>query len=300
MYRVVPLCCALALVLPVRAHAYDWPVKPFGVQHPVRGYFDDPRREKRPDGRLQESFHSGIDISAPDGTAVYAIESGRVSLRRGAVVVTSAGEHVFGYWHVRPAVLRGTYVFRHQLIGRIERGRGHVHLSESVGGVYLNPLRPDALAPYGDRTPPTVADAYLSAHGVPVDPSAVGGTVDLIAEAFDTPPLAPSPPFAQTRVTPALIRWRVVGLDGRIVIQWRTAIDFREHLLPSPLFAQVYAPGTIQNHANRPGDYRFYLARGWNTGAVPDGLYLLQIEAFDTRGNRGSRQLPFRIANQSS
>jgi hypothetical protein len=49
--------------------AYGWPVKPFNRQHPVRAYLNDPRNG-RGDAK---SFHFGIDISAPTGTAVYAV-----------------------------------------------------------------------------------------------------------------------------------------------------------------------------------------------------------------------------------
>ena len=51
--------------------AYGWPVKPFHRQHPVRGFFGDPRIGMTPKGMLS-SFHFGIDVSCPNGTPVYA------------------------------------------------------------------------------------------------------------------------------------------------------------------------------------------------------------------------------------
>src|SRR5919106_1148871 len=58
---------------------YGWPVQPFHVQHPVRGFFGDPRVGEAADGHVEsKTFHFGVDVSAPDGTAVYATTSGRV------------------------------------------------------------------------------------------------------------------------------------------------------------------------------------------------------------------------------
>ena len=51
--------------------SYGWPVKPFHRQHPVRGFFGDPRIAEDAHGTTH-SFHFGIDISCPDGTPVYA------------------------------------------------------------------------------------------------------------------------------------------------------------------------------------------------------------------------------------
>jgi hypothetical protein len=207
---------------------------------------------------------------------------------------------VYGYWHIRPAVKDGELVARHQLLGTVESGWSHVHLSESVGGIYLNPLRTGGIAPYSDRTKPMIDDVLLlQPRGGVANIAAVSGFVDLVADTYDTPPLAPPGPWAASRVTPALLRWRIVGIGG-VAVPWRTAIDFRRNLLPSELFDAVYAPGTLANRANQPGDYRFYLARGLDTHAVSNGVYVLQVLAADTRGNTAERALPFRVANQSA
>src|SRR5438270_676813 len=82
---------AAAFALRAAAYAYGWPVKPFDRQHAIRGSFDDPRQDMRKDGQPQYSFHSGIDISAPNGAPVYAVAAGWVSHRPDAIVVTSPG-----------------------------------------------------------------------------------------------------------------------------------------------------------------------------------------------------------------
>lgn len=287
------------LCLVLLAPAYDWPVKPFREQHPVRGFFDDPRRDMDVEGVRQQSFHSGVDISARDGTPVYAIEAGRVTLRRTAVVITSPAGHVFGYWHVVPAVARGAFVARHQLLGYVESRKKHLHLSESVAGGYVNPLRPGGLAPYVDDTRPQITDvALLTAAGGPVDITAVRGAVDVVVDCYDTPPLAPLGPWSHSRVTPALLRWQLLGPRG-VVSRWRIAIDFRRVLLPRSLFNLVYAPKTHENRASRPGDYRFYVARGLDTATLVPGLYHMQVWAADTRRNHTVALLPFLVAPQS-
>jgi len=55
---------------------HPWPLKPFDRQHPVRGLFGDPRIGDKGG----KSFHFGVDVSGLDGTAVYGVNGGRVSI----------------------------------------------------------------------------------------------------------------------------------------------------------------------------------------------------------------------------
>src|SRR5438094_782443 len=76
-------------------HSYGWPVAPFNRQHPIRGGFGDPRtlfnapptHDGVYHGAGQFTFHEGVDIAAPDGTAVYPVADGVV-----ATVATVADE----------------------------------------------------------------------------------------------------------------------------------------------------------------------------------------------------------------
>ena len=70
------LVVVLLLAAAGTASAYPWPLKPFDQQHPVRGFFGDPRSVYLNgvlsggfDGPSFLSFHQGIDISAPNGAA---------------------------------------------------------------------------------------------------------------------------------------------------------------------------------------------------------------------------------------
>jgi peptidase M23-like protein len=267
------LLAAVALATPAGARAYGWPLKPFDRQHVVRGGFEDPREHVGLDGSSSADFHFGIDIEAADGAAVYAVAPGRVRVRGQAVAVAGPGGHEFAYWHVVPAVASGRRVRLHELLGHVARGWGHVHFAERDRGRYVNPLRADALTPYADRTRPHVLAIALDR---------LGPRIDLVAEAFDRPPVPVGlGPWHGVRLAPALVRWRLGSGP------WRTAVDFRRSLYPAGAYDRVYAPGTRQNHPGRPGCYRFWLARSLDTRRLADGRYRLEVEALDTRGNVG-------------
>ena len=262
------------------AGSYGWPLRPFNRQHPVRAFFNDPRIG---DGG-SHAFHFGIDISAPDGTPVYAVEAGTVYIEGGRAVAVLAldGSRTFGYWHVVPAVKSHQFVRLHQLLGHIEKGWEHVHFAERTGGHYVNPLRFGALGPYADRMPPTVA-------GIDFVPTRQG--VEIVADAYDMPQPRVAGAWADEPVTPALVSWRIVG-----VTRWRNAVDFRSTLLDARRFSGVYAPSTRQNHKGEAGLYCFYLTRGWRPGELRDGSYRLQVAATDTRGNRAVATTSFTVA----
>jgi Peptidase family M23 len=271
---------------------YGWPVKPFDQQHAVRGFFCDPRIGPRGG----TSFHFGIDVSAPDGTPVYAVEAGTVHVG-GAQQIAVTGAHEHAYWHLVPAVAAGQRVAKQALLGHIAHSWGHVHFAERRNGKYWNPLRPGALTPFADFGAPVIERISVEQAGAAQHPAAVAGTVNLIAEAHDNPPISAPAPWQGLPVTPALVRWRLRHL-ARDVIPWTVVADFRSTLLPKSRFASVYAPGTRQNHANTPGLYRFWLARGWDTRRHPDGVYHLEVRAADIRGNTSRRRLDFVLANK--
>jgi hypothetical protein len=281
------------------AGAYRWPVKPFGKMHAIRGAFDDPRYHLGSEGALS-AFHFGVDIAARDGTAVYAVAPGYVRSRPTDVTVSRPNGRGFGYWHIRPVVRTGQHVRLHQLLGHVLPGWGHVHFAESIRGEYRNPLRRGALTPFRDRTTPTIASvAMLWSDGSAVDTNRVSGVVDVESEIYDTPPVKPRAPWQVARLTPAIVWWRLER-GGAAVTDWTVAIDFHFALMPAGMYGWLYAPGTYQNKANRPGHYEFWIAHGLDTSTLPNGRYTLDVLAADTRWNLGSASLGFTIANASS
>jgi Peptidase family M23 len=260
---------------------YGWPVKPFDRQHPVRAFLNDPRIGHN--GGL--AFHFGIDVAAPDGTPVYAVEGGTVFFDSAEAIAVKVGpQHEFGYWHINPAVKSRQIVRRHELLGYVSRGWGHVHFAERVGTRYINPLRPGALGPYTDPLAPNVAEIAL-VH--------VRTGVQILANVYDTTwPSVPGP-WANEPVAPALIQWRVTR-HGHSHGAWRTAVDFRDHMLDRRLFHSIYAPTTAQNHQGRAGLYCFYLAHAWKPAP---GSYRLEVAATDTRANRSVAYLDFTVTD---
>jgi hypothetical protein len=283
---------------PPAAGAYGWPIKPFHAQHPVRGFFGDPRIDDHRNG--DRTLHFGIDICAANGTPVYSPISGRAGIHplHGDVVIVRGDARELSFWHVVPSVRAGDWVTAYRtVVGRVEAPWAHVHLSELRGGVYVNPLRPGGLAPYSDHTRPVVESFGFERAG-----SAVGrvlrGAVDLVAEVADPAPLPVPGRWHGKPVMPALVRWRILRADGRSARPWRSAIDFRS-ALPARSFADVYATWTRQNKPWRRARYRVLLARAWETAQLAHGAYRLEVFACDTRGNHVTASTPFVIARRS-
>lgn len=287
----------VALASTPAASAYSWPVRPFHKPHPIRGSFGDPRFHLDAEGALS-AFHFGVDIVAPDGTPVYTVEPGVVvRRRRDSVTVGRGSGRRFGYWHVRPVVKSGMHVRLHQLLGYVMKGWGHVHFAESVLGSYRNPLRKGALTPFYDHTVPTIASVQILApNGAPANDQHIVGPFDIIANVYDTPPLAPPPPWNLARLVPVAISWQLLDGNGTVV-ESSLAVHFDETLPPNGLYNWIYAPGTYQNKPHRPGNYVFWLAHGLDTTNLPDGTYTLEVMASDTRGNTGTATVALTMAN---
>lgn len=268
----------VALSAPALARAYSWPVKPFHEQHVVRGAFDDPR--------FGLYFHFGVDISVPDGTKVYAVESGTVFRYSDAVAVRRPGGREFSYWHVRAIVPEHSFVKAGQAIGVVRPGFGHVHFAEFNGHTYVNPLRRGGLAPFRDTTVPIVG---------PIDVDQAHGMVRATVQAFDIPPLRPPGLWRNAIWTPEIVRWRLLS-GGVAVVPWTTSSDFDRFLEPNQ-YTSIYAPGTRQNRPGRPGKYVFWLTHGMS---LLNGSYAIQVQAIDTRGNTGSAAVEFDVNSDQS
>jgi murein DD-endopeptidase MepM/ murein hydrolase activator NlpD len=305
-----------------RNSAYGWPVKPFDREHPVRANLGDPRTIfagppnqrtlLRGAGTFQ--FHYGIDISAPDGTPVYPVVSGRVlSVNKDEdwLAVDAGQGRTFEYWHIAPVVAVGAQVQEDAtVLGRIIKGAGHVHLTERNNGVAVNPLAAGHLGPYSDQTKPRVDAVYFRRSVTSGDsmPDFLRGRVELIASAYDLPQLRVPGAWHDLPVTPALVTWRIEqATTHRVVVRQHTAYDVRRAMPSNNLFWRIYARGTHQNMSvfgkhysyMQPGQYLFRLAPGgFDTRTLRDSVYDLIVTATDIRGNSSSLAVRFSVHNK--
>jgi murein DD-endopeptidase MepM/ murein hydrolase activator NlpD len=293
---LVVMTLAAALFLPARAAAYGWPLKPFHKAHPIRGSFGDPRYHLGAESALS-SFHFGVDISARDGQAVYAVAAGYVHAYAARVEITSRTSREYGYWHVKPVVHTGKRVKAHQLIGHVIKGWGHVHFAERYRGSYKDPLRKGALTPYADKTVPVIGGVrLLRDDGSAVDPNHVTGPLSVTFGAWDAPQVVPPSPWDVARLAPAQLWWSLTAPNGSLAASYLIA-DFHQGIPPSWMYSWIYAPGTYQNKAHRPGNYLYWAMHSLDTSAFPDGRYQLTITATDDRGNEGWTVVSLQFAN---
>jgi hypothetical protein len=304
----------------VSGESYGYPIKPFNPEHPIRGYFGDPRTQFLGPPILETvlhgfgkfSFHQGVDISAPNGTAVYPVAGGTVTVvdPRQWIRVDSGGGRQFEYWHIHPLVRVGQQVTAQQtVLGRIARPAGHVHLTEYESGRVVNPLVPGRLTPYHDSTSPSVRSiAFRPGNaGRELLPSFIRGRVEMVVDAEDVPTVPVPGIWHDLPVTPALITWRIQRPGGQVVVPRHIAVDSRTTVPANASFWNVYARGTYQNmcvfgrHYSylQRGSYLFKLTpRPFDTHRLRDGVYDLVVTASDIRGNTGSSSLRFSVHNR--
>ncbi|MFL6020555.1 MAG: peptidoglycan DD-metalloendopeptidase family protein [Gaiellaceae bacterium] len=305
-----------------RSSSYGWPVKPFDQQHPLRGSFGDPRSVFRgaptPAGLMHSqcacSYHQGIDISAPDGTAVYAVLDGVVrTVTPDWVEVDSDNGVGFQYWHITARVREGQNVdARSDVLGTIQKGSKHVHLTELKDGKAVNPLAPGHIGPYTDETSPAVgAITFRSGDtGPELLPEYLHGSVELVASASDTPAIPVPAPWNGLPVTPAKLTFHISAFpDGKVIVPETTALDVTRTLPGTSDMWHTYARGTHMNMVQmgvhrywyQPGSYLFKLtAAPFDTHRLADGVYRLTVTASDTAGNAGHASQIFQVHNRKT
>jgi murein DD-endopeptidase MepM/ murein hydrolase activator NlpD len=319
------LAVALAVTPAPRAVAggsgYPWPLKPFDQPHPIRGSFGDPRTvftaPPTPNGLMtgggKFNFHFGVDIWARNGTPVFPVRSGTVTVvstvePREYVEVYTGGGQSFQYWHIKPAVHVGQRVEAGKTrLGAIVAPYEHVHFAELEGGRVVNPLAPGHLSPYVDTTRPEVESITLRSGdtGPSVVPTFVSGRVLMIAEAYDTRQLPIPGVWQPMPVAPARVAWQLRGLGGKTFARG-VAADFRWSLPSNGAFWSYYARGTYQNMSvfgsryswGQPGCFLFKLTHSaFDTRSVSDGVYDLVVAVADIAGNASSKSLRLTIDN---
>lgn len=294
---------------------YRWPVKPFDVQHPIRGGFGDPRTlsdvafgDDRVGSAGDYSFHNGVDISARAGTKVYAVVSGWATVVDGDEVRVLAGHRVFQYHHITPALRHARRVVAGvTVLGTVKQPANHVHLTELDAGKLVDPLL--HLRPYVDHSAPEIrAVEVRGAASGAVSPDELSGRVVVTAQIDDDQPVRALGHWGGLPLTPAYVGAAIVDDHGDVVWQ-RTVADFRFHEPPQKAFWQVYGRGTYQNfpvfahrfYWGQPGRYVFRVTRApLDVRRFADGSYTLYVTAADVCGNATRASQPLRFTAQAS
>jgi hypothetical protein len=306
MRRLAVLVAVMLLAAVAAATApakYPWPFKPFDRQHPIRGFFGDPRTVYQ-NGILSNpfagqgfiSFHQGVDIAAPNGTPIYAVEDGVVHYL-GAATMNLVTNHdvTFQYFHMIPVAGEGQSVrARKTILGYVQPPFGHVHLTEIDGIRAVNPLQKGHLSPYRDHSPPVLRDVLVRNQAGDVQtPIGLCGRVELDVDAFDRQPMLVPGTYKDLPVAPAFVEWTMARVGGKVVVPAKVSADFRKTLPPNSQFFGTYARGTYENsprfgreqYTGMPGRYVFLLSGNFDTTSVPNGNYTITVRAADVRGN---------------
>jgi hypothetical protein len=309
------LVILVALACAGSASAYPWPFKPFDKQHPIRGFFGDPRTVYLNgilagafEGPSFLSFHQGVDISAPNGTPIYAVANGTIHYLGAATLNLATGHDVtFQYFHIIPIAGEGEHVVaRKTILGYVQPPFGHVHITEIDGSRSVNPLQRGHLTPYRDHTVPRVRDVLVrNQTGELETPIGLCGRIAIDVDAYDTQPMAVPGTYRGLPVAPALVQWSLARIGGKVVVPLRTAADFRQVVPANGQFANVYASGTYENsprfgreqYPGMPGRYLFLLSANFDTTDLPNGNYTLTVRVADVRGNRSSGTRRISILN---
>jgi hypothetical protein len=299
--------------------AYGWPVKPFDQPHPVRANFGDPRTTFHGPptqagimtSRGSFSFHFGVDIAVPDGTAVYPVRSGTATLLGGRnVQVDSGGGFKTQYWHIVPAIRPGQRVTAQEtVLGYVMKGYEHVHFTELANGRPINPLAPGHLGPYTEATPPQLSTISFRVGNSAREALAesISGAVVPVVRAQDVTARPVPGTWANLPVAPALLTWSIERVEtGRVVIPRTVAFDVRTRIPENTAFWSYYARGSRQNMSTfgtqrawrTPGTYLYRLTRKpLDTRRLRNGIYRLVVNASDIRGNSSSLEQVFIVRN---
>jgi hypothetical protein len=315
MRRLALVLLAALVWAPLAAAKYPWPIRPFDKQHPIRGFFGDPRTVYE-NGILSNpfggagfiSFHQGVDIAAPNGTPVYAVENGVVHYL-GAATLNLVTDHdvTFQYFHITPVTGEGQKVVaRKTVLGYVQPPYNHVHLTEIDGIHAVNPLQRGHLSPYADHTKPVVRDILVRNQSGDVQtPIGLCGRVELDVDAFDRQPLLVPGTYKGLPVAPAFVQWSMSRVGGKTVVAKKVVADFRKTLPPNSQFFGTYARGTYENsprfgkeqYSGMAGRYLFLLSGNFDTTTIPNGNYTITVKAADVRGNSTTATRRINILN---
>jgi murein DD-endopeptidase MepM/ murein hydrolase activator NlpD len=259
-----------------------WPIKPFHRQHGLRAGLNERRRA---------NMHIGVDIQARDGAPVYAIQGGTASVAAVGTVDERVQVGNYSYWHIHHLVASGQRVIPYRtVIGTVLKTAGHVHLSETSGGRYLNPLRPGGrvLAPWTDTSAPIIKRpaVHKDARGYHV-----------VVEAFDPQSYRELVTYRTPVLALAALAYRAFDEAGHDVTGLQWALRGAQHYPDIDRFI-IYAHGAhtrawscFAARLSCPPLWKYRLTDGL-TPPIPPSAHTLAIYAYDWAGNISVREVP--------
>ena len=150
-------------IIDISSSGYAWPSPGYTTINSYFGYRTSPTAGA-------SSYHSGLDIGAPEGSKLIAVTTGKITFTGflgggGYTITLTSGNIKFTYCHVSPIyiVKEGDFVVRGQVIGYVgpknvygvkgnqykdENGNPtngattgpHLHFGVRVNGKYIDPL----------------------------------------------------------------------------------------------------------------------------------------------------------------
>ncbi len=275
---------------------YQWPIKPVHQQHDVSATFCENRPSS--DGTSQiDHFHNAIDIPLAEGGEVFAIEGGNVEwiVREGYAAYIRVGR--YNYLHVTPLTSLDVndYVQKDQLVGHTNYAN-HVHLIDGMYPDYINPLRPDGIAPFQDAYSPTVAwvKFYMDGTTTEFTNGKVSGPVDIVARLYDR---TDNGAYGSNNGI-YLAGYQIYDSSGTVALT-DPYTPYRFDVRPANSYiTNVYFPGSglstylyiLTNHVTGNGY--------WNTKNYAPGTYKIKIFAQDTRDNTVTAWKTVKVARQ--
>ena len=310
---------------------YQWPVPPFAVSRNINGTFCEYRNTLS-----ANHFHNGADIGEPDNNPVYSGLDGVVhslSTTDGSNNYVRIRTNTGGFWkhisyvHIQPnpALSPGSPVQAGvTILGTIYPGMGHVHLTErelvtgqSETGVEINALRNGGgLTPYVDTYTPVIDRSTIQYRqqglGTLIPGTTLFGKVDISIRVNERNGPG-SPGGTQTNNGTFMIGYRLWSGDSTTVMFEPPDGGLRYRFDRKPLDSDVdiaflgvpysstsahYYYVTNGSGASAVNSFRQVVDSWFDTESLPEGPYVLEIFAEDTRGNTDAALFPIEITRK--
>lgn len=303
--------------------SHQWPVTPFNTSQSITGTFCEFRNTLS-----SNHFHNGADIPKADGSPVYAVFDGQVSVISPSSVsgtsayirVTSTVQGVsknMAYVHMEPnpSLTVGQFVTKGvTILGNILTGQGHTHLIDGAFNSEINPLRKaGGLEPYIDTWSPKVisVEFYQDNSNTKFTNNKVFGLFDIVAQLVEVNANAAPNSGSTSNNGVYETGYKIYSADKSTVMYTPAANGVRYRFDWKPNDANS---NTVYTLTSSTSLHIYYLTNGngnigtsrlqsvsnsaFNSTLLPAGQYQAMVYAKDTHGNADTVFVPFEISTQ--